>query len=238
MIVISFGMRKSGSTLGYRMAGAVLELSGFPQVQLPDGVVEPGKEINVVRFWSDGHLSRLLDASEGQRIVVKTHTAPGPVTLGVLFDAIEAGNVRINVIFRDPRDTVLSILDHAARSRASDETPFKNVFTIDDAVRKICKGLTALWQWSAYPSLKLLYDDFAFDPVRGPMLIAEQLGVSVDPQQVWARLEGAPTKKNVAMAHRHRSQMAADDAARIASELPEYVELVESHARRAAQASG
>ncbi len=39
MILLSFEVRKSGSTLAFEMPKAVLELDGFPQARLPDGIV-------------------------------------------------------------------------------------------------------------------------------------------------------------------------------------------------------
>ncbi len=229
MIVISFGVRKSGSTLAFEMAKAVLELNGHPQTRLVDGLVEPGKKVNAVARWTDERLERLVDATEGAWVVVKTHGTPDRLSTGALFELLEARKLCIHVVFRDPRDTVLSLLDHGARSRAKDRATLNQIVTVDDAVAKLRSDLSALRRWGTYPSLKLLYDDFAFDPERGPKLIADDLGMTVDPDAVWDAVNARRTKRNVAQPHRYRSEMSAEDAARIEAAVPNYLRLAEHH---------
>jgi hypothetical protein len=56
--------------------------------------------------------------------VVKTHTPPTPY----LQSLIEQGNVKITFCFRDPRDMILSAIDHRRRSE-NDEKPVFTEFT-------------------------------------------------------------------------------------------------------------
>lgn len=227
MIVISFGVRKSGSTLAFEMAKAVLELNGHPQPKLADGLVEEGRPSNTVGRWTDERLARLVRVTEGTKIVIKTHGPPNRLTIGKLLGFVESGRVRIHVVYRDPRDAVLAILDHGARSRAENRQPLSQVVDVDDAIPILRKDVTKLRRWGMFPSLKLLYDDFAFDPEKWVARIAEDLGVSVDVDEAWKIVNDRETKKGVASPHRHREEMTPGDAARIAAALPDYLELTE-----------
>ena len=227
MIVVSFGVRKSGSTLAFEMAKAVLELSGFPQEMLPDGVVEPDRKINIVRTWTDVRLARLLEATAGKKIVVKTHGSPDQLSVGALLGAIESRDVQIHVVYRDPRDAVLSMLDHGARSRENNRPNLRQIVDVDDAIEALGPDVASLRRWGVFESLKLQYGRFAFDRVEGPRAMADALGVEVDPDEVWERLDGRPTKKNVARPNRHTTEMSPADAARIAAAFPDYLGLVE-----------
>jgi hypothetical protein len=227
MIVISYGGRKSGSTLAFEMAKVVLELNGHPQDKLADDLVDHDNPRNVVRHWSDDLLLRLIAATKGRHVVVKTHHPPDPLTTGLLFDALDSRDVSIHVVFRDPRDTVLSMLDHGARARALNRKILTDAVGLDSAIARLQSDLKALRRWGAFPSLKLLYDEFAFDPAVGPKLIAGSLGVAVDPGQVWGVLNGRQTKRNVARPFRYRSEMSPEDAARIEHAVSSYLRLVE-----------
>ena len=224
MIVISFGVRKSGSTLAFEMAKAVLELVGHPQDLLPGGLVDPGHDINMVGAWTDERLARLIDETHGTRIVVRTHGHPRRLSTDSVREHLRAGRLKIHVVFRDPRDGVLSLLDEA-RMNPDKAGPL----TVDEAIARLRPKVEKLRQWGAFPSLKLRYDDFAFDPVRGPMMIAEHLGVPTDPDEVWALVNQRPTKKNVAMPHRHITDLSSADRARVEAALADYVSLVEHH---------
>jgi hypothetical protein len=222
MIIISFGVRKSGSTLAFQMARAVLELGGHPQVPLPDDLVKLGKPFNAIDRWNDDRLDRLVDAAQGTRLAIKTHGAPDQLSTGRLCDHLDAGEVRIHVVFRDPRDTVLSMLDEARAKPLKDKPR-----TVEEAISRLRAKLGKLRRWGAFSSLKLLYGDFAFDPAFGPELIGRDLGVAADPQAVWSIVNRSKTRKRVARPERYRAEMSEEDAARVAAAFPEYLRLVE-----------
>jgi hypothetical protein len=221
MLVISFGVRKSGSTLAFQMAKAVLELGGHPQPRLPGDLVKPQRPFNAVPGWSEERLVRLVDASQGTRLVVKTHGPPDRFPTGLLCNYLGSGDVRIHVVYRDARDTVLSMLDEAALKPDKDKAR-----TVDEAIERLRLQLRKLRHWGSFPSLKLLYDDFAFDARRGPELIASDLGVAVDPNKVWKLVDERHTRKRVAQPARHRTEMSPEDADRVAAAFPDYQRLV------------
>jgi hypothetical protein len=226
MIVISYGLEKSGSTLAFEMAKAVLELDGHPQPRLADGIVNPGPPINEVGPWTDEGLDRLVEHTTGQKIVVRTHHAPLPLGTERVVELVESGHVKIHVVYRDPRDLVVAILDDAVDARAQHLRRHSDIHTVQDAVLLLGARLPALRQWGAYPSLKLRYEDFAFDHTVGPQRIADDLGIVTDPDEVWRMVGERPTRKNVARRARYETELWPDEITRIEHAFPLYLEVV------------
>lgn len=222
MIVISFGVRKSGSTLAFEMAKAVLELDGSAQKPLPEELFDPELGVNMVGAWSDQRLARLIDHTAGTRVVVRTHGHSEMLSTEMVQGQLDAGQLKIHVVFRDPRDGVLSLLDEA-RSKPDKAGPD----TVDEAIARLRPKVEKLRMWGAFPSLKLRYEQFAFDPHRGPMMIAEHLGVQTDPGEVWRVVNQRATRRNVARPHRHKTEMSSIDRARVEAALADYVALIE-----------
>lgn len=231
MIVISYGVEKSGSTLAFEMAKAVLELDGHPQVRLPDGLVNEGPAINEVGRWSDDRLAGLIDATSGTRIAVRTHNPPRYLSSDLVHAYLAAGDLKIHVVFRDPRGTVVSMLDDSVRARRLGEARHAELRTVDDAVAQLAHRLHAFRGWGWFPSLRLLYDRFAFDPVWGPRCIADDLGVRVDPEEVWRIASKRPTRRNVARRDRGTDELWPDEVARIDRAFPLFLDLVRGEAR-------
>src|SRR5262245_48678845 len=230
MILISYGITKSGSTLAFEMARAVLELNGYRQHHLGDGIVNEGHHINFVSGWTDERLMRLIEAASGTRVAIKTHTDPYDLSTGDVQDLIDAGEVRIHVVYRDPRDLILSMLEHADRTRTSRSAPaFRQVHTLDHAIERLGVQLHRFRAWGRYPSLKLQYERFAFDPVVGPALIADDLRLPADPERVWQMVGDEFTQLNVGVAGRHATDLAPDDCRRIERAFPLYLELVQGN---------
>jgi sulfotransferase family protein len=231
MILISYGVMKSGSTLAYEMARAVLELAGHPQDALPDDVVSPGQDINLVMGWSDDGLERLIDASGDRRIAVKTHGALWGVDLDLVRAKVASGDLKIHVVYRDPREMLISMLDHGVRARTGADVAFRDTWTLDDAIRRL--GVQTYWftHWASLPSLKLRYQDFAFDPTYGPKAIADDLGVSDDPARVWEIVNTRFTQKNEARPERYKTDLWPDELERIEAAFPLFLELVQGNDR-------
>ncbi len=229
MIIISFGIVRSGSTLAFEMAKAVLELTGHPQQRLTNDLVAEGfGDINFVRNWSDECLARLIDAAKGTRIVIKTHRSPAALSPAAIFDAIDAGELKIHVVFRDPRDTILSMMDHSQLA-PEPEVLRGQTLDLDAAISRLGNRLQWLRQWGGFPSLKLQYERIAFDPIAGPNLITEDFGVTADPADVWEIVDRSFTQKNVARPDRHRTDLSPEHVARIERAFPLYLELVRGH---------
>jgi hypothetical protein len=228
VIVVSFGINRSGSTLAFEMAKAVLELNGYPQQRLEDDLVTEGHHINFIRQWTDAKLARLLEATEGSCLVIKTHGGPFALSPAKVCEALDAGELLIHVVFRDPRDTIVSLLEHDVhqRQRRSDDPTWREIRSVDAAIRRVGDRLEALRHWGSYPSLKLQYERFAFDRITGPQLIADDLGLPVDPDEVWEMMRDRFTQRNVGRTRRYKTDLWPAEITRIERAFPLFLELV------------
>jgi hypothetical protein len=223
LIYISYGITKSGSTLAFHLAKAILDMAGFGQNRLSDAATMPGRLINYVERIGESQMEAIGRETEalGYPIVIKTHAPPTPAVRAW----IAAGRVQGHCVFRDPRDIALSLMDHGARSRARGKEAFAGIISLDDALREIRLQVVFFREWARCPGfLPLGYDDVAFDTQAAVVRICAQLGVDVDPAEVErvAKTERF-TQFNKGIRSRHRREMASEDSARIRSEFQDLI---------------
>ncbi|MEO1001072.1 MAG: hypothetical protein AAFW69_10820, partial [Pseudomonadota bacterium] len=78
--------------------------------------------------------------------------------------------------------------------------------------------------WAALPGiLPLSYERIAFETEAVAREIADQIGVAVDPAAVAVEAKGRFTQFNKGRPHRHREEMAAEDAARYGAEFAAFI---------------
>ncbi|MBB5515836.1 hypothetical protein FHS89_001856 [Rubricella aquisinus] len=220
-LYISYGMTKTGSTLAYHIARTVLEEAGFAQPQLSERALGAVRRINYVDDLTEGLVAAILNEAPGP-IVIKTHQRPTPTVADMLAEGTAMGHACL----RDPRDMALSMLDHGARARAKGHLPFAEFAQIDDTLPSLRDQAETLRQWRALPGiLTLSYDQIAFGEDAAPILIAAQMGLPVAPGAARRAKDGHFTQFNKGIPDRHRSEMAAADAERIATLFPELVAL-------------
>jgi hypothetical protein len=117
--------------------------------------------------------------------VVKTHREPTPATR----ELIESGIAQATFAYRDPRDCVLSALDHAERSRrGADPTgAFGNLRSVAESVafyRDCCLGNYRAWR--SYGTVLLIrYEDFMADKPGWLARMAEQFGSAKGTTERW-----------------------------------------------------
>ena len=151
MFILSNSIPKSGSTLFMWLQREVLKESIFR-----DGQVELTRNINenlidgignfVNNIEDQENLDKLLSLSEIEGpFIVKGHS----ILTKVLKDYIDTRQIIVTFIHRDPRDIILSIIDHGKRENdiggaANLFSQFKTVQETIPFVKKLCH--TAL-QW-------------------------------------------------------------------------------------------
>lgn len=226
MIIISYGIEKSGSTLAFEMAKAIAEMHGFSQLPLPRELIKGHSATsNIGGDWTDDELASLVRATKGTYVVLKTHHPPGRISTGRVLDLCDQGELKIHVVYRDPRDTLLSMLDHdRAHSRKTGKP--RELESLEAAITVLGSRISGLRQWGGLPSLKLCYDEFAFSPVLGPSLIAEDLGLPADPAAVWEMVGDRFTQLNVARPERYKTELSLAEIARIERAFPLYLDVV------------
>jgi hypothetical protein len=228
LIYISYGMRKSGSTLAFELTRALLERSGFKQKRLPQAVVPGDASINFVHRLSEAQLEAIEREARalGSPIVLKTHVGPTRAAEAWL----RAGRIQGHCVFRDPREIALSMLDHGRRARASGDRAFADIETLDDALMGIRRHVSRFVRWAQLPGIiPLYYDDVAFASQDVVRRLCAQTGLSGNPTKVERRAKSwRPTQYNKGVPGRAK-EMSPEDSARVLEEFRDfYAEFIDN----------
>src|ERR1044072_2240512 len=133
MLILCYGITKSGSTLAFELIKGMLESAGHTQQRLSDAAVNPGHRVNYVQPLDRRRLNLLL-AEIGERwIAGKTHAGFNDPLFPSLEQRARADKLRIMASYRDPRDICLSLIDAAVKSRAQGKKEFSEVTDLESA---------------------------------------------------------------------------------------------------------
>ena len=167
MIVISVGMQKSGSAFIYNLINDLLAASGHCDAreikkieQLDEVLLHHNNNIN---SYTVCKMLRLYRVSLRRGIfVVKSHKAPNLVLR--LFDLL--GYVKIIYSYRDPRDVVLSVMDHGKKIQSEGKTHSFARYTEFDSATMFVKRQCRIWkQYSKMNNIKMVrYEDVSSKP--------------------------------------------------------------------------
>jgi len=128
VIYLCFGMVKSGSTLAYELTRALLATLSHPQDRLHCPFLED-HNINflsgtAMREFNRESLRMIEQEAPSPKIVsFKTHTSPTTIFRELAQEGLLIGQAN----FRDPRDTILSLLDAGERSNQRGEGAFSKI---------------------------------------------------------------------------------------------------------------
>lgn len=224
MIVVSASLKKSGSGWFFNMTNDLLVQAGHQDVRalraaygLESVLREQNCRINP-RLIS---LARLLPLhARGNTFVLKTHAGPTP-SLRLL---MAMGIAKATYIYRDPRDVVLSALDHGERVRqAGKPNVMAQLHSVEDAVRFV---EPLLGDWEAWTktnhTLLVRYEDLLHDTLGQLHRLAAFLRLDVsqeDLHRVMARYAQANQDAvmrenlhfNTGIAGRFRSKMTPEE---------------------------
>lgn len=236
MIVLSYGMTKSGSTLSFELCRALLELRGYRQRRLPDTVVKAGHLLNFTGNPSIDQLEQMQrELAPGEAIAIKLHGWLQAESRAYIESAIFEDRVRVHVSYRDPREVCLSLVDAGAaiRQREPGATRgFSQVQTLDDSLLYANRQLRQCKNWiSVRGALPLYYNDVAFDPDQTIVRLCENLGLSglsSDEARVVkdAVYNHGYTLKNRAVPDRHRQDLTAEQDQYLLDRLPQSREFI------------
>jgi len=214
MLLLSYGMTKSGSTLAFELSKAILESRGYVQRRLPDSVVTAGHHIN---FWDEISNARLRTAmtelAPSEIIAIKLHAPIGAAEIEFVENAIVNDEIRVHVNFRDPREVCLSLLDAGEQARAKERQAFAEIECLEDAVKVVNKQMGTCRQWGSIAgALHLFYNDVAFASEPTAQRICADLGFSnLDKNEmevVASRLlNDAFTQRNKAVKDRYKDDL-------------------------------
>jgi hypothetical protein len=217
MLVISYGIPKSGSTLAYELIRGMLINAGFSQDIVHADVranapPKRGGKRNFVSKMTRENIERLVDAvGPERRIAIKTHDSFEPEMFAWLEKLQAERALQVVASYRDPRDICLSLLDAAekARSRETGPKAFSHVRDLDHAADKVKHRLGEFRLWAALKGTERVdYHDLAFDTEKVVERLEAAFGIVVNREQVMRyALKEAFTQRNKAKPRRHESEL-------------------------------
>lgn len=224
MLVISYGITKSGSTLGFEVIKAVLSEAGYPQKRL--SMIPERHNKNFIGVLDRDLLYKLLDETDGDRaIVVKTHSGYDRSIFHTLEECIHDGRLKVQTSFRDPREVCLSLLDEGRKTRAQGFGPFGEFETLDQAANSFDNQIKNFRLWGSLSDCLLMpYNEVAFSPEDAIKRIADWLGVSVNLDSVLdLAYNKAYTKKSTAVKNRYQKEMDPTDIENLESRFESFI---------------
>jgi len=198
MIVISAGLPKSGSGLLFNLTNDLLEAAGNTGVRdlrerhhLENILKHLNCNIGTPDWAALRHLLPLH--FRGNRFVVKTHQGPNATVRRLM----KLGIIRSTFIFRDPRDVVLSAMDHGRRIRGEGKShTFAKCHSMEDTVHLAMKWLEETTPWIKESRvLCFRYEDLLADPLHQLERLAAFL--KIDSQSAGIDLAGLYNKYDV-----------------------------------------
>lgn len=230
MLVLCYGIPKSGSTLAFEMVSEVLRNAGYEQpyvhndrTEIEDATNARGRpRRNFLKEITKEPVTELIEAiGPSRKIAAKSHGRFTSDLFPWLEELQQKRDLQVIASYRDPRDICLSALDAGERSRAkSVPTAFAGIDSLETAAKNVKKRIDDFRQWAALQgTLRLYYETVAFRPDEAISAIETVLGVKSDHEQVKQYVfEEARTLKNKAQSQRHLEEL--DETQR--EELTEY----------------
>ncbi|MBV9991197.1 MAG: hypothetical protein JOZ72_07870 [Alphaproteobacteria bacterium] len=213
MLVICYGMAKSGSTLAYELVRGVLGSAGHSQARIKSKALRKRDDGNYLATVAREALEDAMAKIGSERIVAaKTHK----VFTDDMFPWIEemqaARKLQVIASYRDPRDICLSLVDHGQRSRAKGDGSYAHVGDLERAMHLVEKAIPKFRQWGAVEgTLRMFYETVAFAPDAAIDAIEAVLGVKGDREAAKKHaFEDAFTQLNKARKNRYEDEL--DDA--------------------------
>jgi hypothetical protein len=159
--------------------------------------------------------------------VVKSH---GPLTQPV--ERLIAAGGKATYSMRDPRDIVLSLIDHGALNKSLGGGVFEEHTTVADTLPKVMEICVCAYTWflSDYPCI-FRYRDLVSQPHVEIERLADHLGIEVDRETVAAIVQKERRKRekgrdcfNTGLLTRFRDEMSPEDIKLCNDTLGFYIE--------------
>ncbi len=220
MIVLSAGMLKSASSILNRYTVDLIQSGGVRNGQAEfRKSVEEGRIRAAGNFLQGGVLGRnrkLLEEIDSHygSFVVKMHGRLTPVIQSMITDGQAVGTYT----YRDPRDVILSAMDHARRA-SGNEDYFKKFSSIEASitmVKRMCRN-AAEWMGSGLVHA-IRYTDLVSNPAREVKKVSLYLGLEVEGTEIEKIIKRHEARKapgvaqfNTGKLTRFREEMTAEE---------------------------
>lgn len=186
MLVLSIGMPRAGSGLYYNLTHDLLVAAGFQdarQVRSRYFLQKILTEVNLNIGTLKPHrlLPVLAPSVLGKTFAVKAHAEP----TGTARWLMHRGLLRAVYIYRDPRDAMLSALEHGERSRVSGhQNAFAALSSFDEALEFMRFYVWVSEQWLALPeTFATRYEDLMSNYDAQALRLIQALDLGIDPGQ-------------------------------------------------------
>lgn len=224
LIYISFGMAKSGSTLAFELATAILEEAGIAQIDLDLSqaeTIDRPRFVNVIRPVELAYLKEVAEARAQGPIAIKTHGG----LWRCVAEGLDQGWIIGHAVCRDPRDVALSMMDASRKGEPWGRRNGQPLRHVEDALDYVRGHVKKFRDWALHPAiLPLSYERVAFDTEAVAGEIARQLGVEADAARVARMAKAARTNFNVARPRRHEKEMSPAVSAQIRDEFADFID--------------
>jgi len=218
MIVISYGIPKSGSTLAFELLRETLRTAGCEQEVFYNDVrdvsaVNPDRARNFISEITKEKIAGIIEQAGPDRIIaLKTHSDFPDDMFGWLEEAQADRRLQVIASYRDPRDICLSLMDSGRKSREKGKKAFSGIEDLEKAAAKVKNRIKHFRKWAALKgTLRLNYETVAFEPDAAIDAIESVLNIKADHARVKEYAFGeAHTLKNKAKRARYLDEM--DDA--------------------------
>jgi len=224
LLYISYGVPKSGSTLVFEITRRAFEVNGIPQYRLSDNAVCAGHEINFVRDWND---ERILDAllTEAEElkstIVIKTHRSPSERIKELANDGLIVGHI----VYRDPRDIALSMLDHGRKARKNGEIAFSDIRDIMQAMYRVKSRLEQFYEWLEIPKFFInSYEDMIHHSREFETKLKQQTGLEFNLDDIVSYVRSNRfTQFNKGVVRRFEEEMSESNKSMFYGEFEDFI---------------
>jgi hypothetical protein len=173
MLILCYGMPKSGSTLAFELVRGVLQNAGYPQetfINDERDASEIAKAGLGLRNFARGLTKEKIEGmiatiGPDRKIVVKTHSRLPAGSFGWLESLYDAGQLRVIASYRDPREMCLSLLDASVKAGKRGLNAFIEKTDLRHAAKGVERRIPHFREWAALKgTLRLDYDTAAFLP--------------------------------------------------------------------------
>lgn len=196
MIVISAGLRKAGTGLFFNLTNDLLIAAGKEDVRdikekfnLED--ILKYHNCNVEKLTWRKFIKILPIHFKGKTFVIKTHDRPTKLIRFLMALKI----IKVTYIYRDPRDVLLSALDHGKKIRNKGEThTFAYCSSIEITIPKVKSWLDKItMKWIRLKKVSLFkYEDLISNPISQLKRLADFLELDdkkIDFERILARYD-------------------------------------------------
>lgn len=187
MLVISAGMQESGSAYLYNIINDLMAASGEADARR----VKSKHRLDDILKWHNNnlvqfrlsHLIRLIRLSQREgSFAIKSHNGPTFAMRLLLM----LGFIKVIYVYRDPRDVLISAIDHGKKLLASGENhTFAKMVEFDKAVANVCDWVKI---WEEYSTLRRVLRVRYEELLANPRVIAERivsyLGLTVTSSEI------------------------------------------------------